>query len=286
MSQPRIALLSKSRDTARRWRDHLSDLDACFVDSIDNTSVDGQVDLIITDDAGRMDALTDPTRHELDCGVISIGADDIECDAALPIDATPREIQTVCRLVLELIRLRRVCALHLQSEQHLKDIAEHDPLTELANRRAWDDELERRCRVATAGGDPFCLALIDLDHFKQVNTDHGYSVADDVLRHAAIAMQNSVRSHDFVARIGGDEFAILLANVTQDRAHAITDRIRRSIEVAIEAAMQLKLTATAGIATWTGDPSVAELFDAADANLRHGKRLGRNQTVASIAQTF
>lgn len=282
MSQPRIGLLSESQVAISRWKSQLAESDWCILELLLPASCGEPLELVVTDNAQLLAAFVQTCDRNEKFGVVAVGVD-VACDVVLPPDVTGRELQTACRLVLEIVRLQRVCAQQQRTEDELKQISERDPLTGLANRRAWDAELQRRFQAAASGGDSLCLAIIDLDQFKQVNSEHGYSVADDVLRRAANGIQNSVRSHDFVARLGGDEFGILLANVSADRAEAVTDRIRQAIQVAVQNEKQLSLTATAGVAVCQTTATADELFDVADANLRQGKQLGRNQTVASIA---
>ena len=84
------------------------------------------------------------------------------------------------------------------------------PATGAANRAAFDDELARRCQLATAGGDGFALIMVDVDHFKRVNDEHGHAVGDRVLTGLVAFLRPRVRRDDLIARWGGEEFAVVL----------------------------------------------------------------------------
>ena len=112
------------------------------------------------------------------------------------------------------------------SRRALNFQARHDPLTGLANRRAFSDALSEHCRALRHGKGPFALLMIDLDGFKPVNDSMGHQAGDEVLGRVAGRLRCAARTNDLVARIGGDEFAILARGVTDDAAaHLLADRI-------------------------------------------------------------
>jgi diguanylate cyclase (GGDEF)-like protein len=153
--------------------------------------------------------------------------------------------------------------------------AREDPMTGLPNRRAFDDHLQRLVAASGRSGDPLSLLLIDVDRFKDVNDTRGHMVGDQVLRAVAGALRASGREADIVARIGGDEFAVLLpacsledalpvGAAAADRAAARTARIGAPVTVSV------------GTATLpTGAQTAAELFAAADRALYASKHEGR-----------
>lgn len=115
--------------------------------------------------------------------------------------------------------------------------AEHDSLTGLANRRVFERELRRAHGLFTAEGRNTTLIVLDLDGFKQVNDRGGHNAGDEMLRQVASVLVHAVRSSDLVARVGGDEFAILLHNCPEERAAQVAETIRQGV---------LALTVTAG----------------------------------------
>ena len=139
-----------------------------------------------------------------------------------------------------------------------------DPLTDLANRRAFEKQLQYRIEL----GKPFALIVIDLDDFKSVNDRHGHLAGDDLLRQFAGELRTQFRATDLVTRWGGDEFAVLVAGTLQQAGERI-ERIRRWAlgEYRIKAGEQtvtLKLNASMGSAEWNGAETGEELIARAD----------------------
>ena len=112
----------------------------------------------------------------------------------------------------------------------LVELSSRDALTGLANRRAFELALGREVdRVARSGESALLLAL-DIDHFKRVNDSHGHAAGDQVIRAVASALVDSVRPMDLVARVGGEEFAIILPNCASTFGETVAERIRRRVE--------------------------------------------------------
>jgi diguanylate cyclase (GGDEF)-like protein len=161
----------------------------------------------------------------------------------------------------------------------------HDPLTELANRRALYSFLERR-EQGRRGTDRLGLVLIDLDGFKQVNTIHGHHGGDAALTAAARALRDAARDTDLVARLGGDEFAIVLPDTDPAAVQAVAQRAIAAVTAAAEALelQGIALGASAGVAMHPDDAGDADaLLAAADAALRTAKRDGKGRVVVSAA---
>jgi diguanylate cyclase (GGDEF)-like protein len=152
-------------------------------------------------------------------------------------------------------------------------LASTDGLTGLANRRTLDAALSVELERARRSGRPISFVLLDLDHFKAYNDEHGHQGGDELLRSAGIAWRNAVRPFDTIARYGGEEFALILPLCAPDEARAAADRLR--------AAVPLGQTASAGVATWTGEESANSLVARADAAMYRAKGAGRNRTVAA-----
>jgi diguanylate cyclase (GGDEF)-like protein len=164
--------------------------------------------------------------------------------------------------------------------ERLERQAAEDPLTGLANQRAFHRECEREfSRIERAGGE-VSLVMLDLDHFKAINDVHGHPYGDQVLIAVADSLRTAVRVHDTVARLGGEEFAILLPDADADAAFEFAERARRAIGRIPVA--QTPLACSAGAATATSDgTSPGELLERADRALYEAKRLGRNRTATS-----
>ncbi|MEA2645978.1 MAG: hypothetical protein QOE92_1061 [Chloroflexota bacterium] len=161
------------------------------------------------------------------------------------------------------------------SEQQAKLAARVDSLTQVPNRRAWDEELPRAIARAKRDGAPLVVGLLDLDSFKEYNDDWGHHMGDRLLEAYATGWRSAMREVDFVARYGGDEFAVILPGTDLASARQVLDRLRG---LAPE-----RQTFSVGLALWDGSESPGELVARADAALYETKRAGRGRVVAASA---
>jgi diguanylate cyclase (GGDEF)-like protein len=202
-----------------------------------------------------------------------------EADVTLPADATPRELALACRLLAQVVRLRRRLDEGSRAGDALRQQAACDPLTRLPNRRAWEEELNRQVHIARNTGQPLCVALLDLDHFKQVNDGWGHAAGDQLLAAAASALRQSLRQEDFVARLGGDEFGLLLAGLDADSAASVIERVRSRLPAQIAHTTPFVTSASVGFHVDSGGKCSAEqLLAQADLARRKAKRHGRDRT--------
>lgn len=111
----------------------------------------------------------------------------------------------------------------------LVELATRDGLTGLANRRTFEGALAREAARIARGGEPTLLLLLDIDHFKHINDTHGHAAGDAVLKMVARAIADHVRPMDMVARIGGEEFGVILPSCAAPFAHAAAERIRMAV---------------------------------------------------------
>jgi diguanylate cyclase (GGDEF)-like protein len=154
-----------------------------------------------------------------------------------------------------------------------------DELTELANRRRFTETLDTELRRAERFGEPLGLVLIDLDDFKLVNDRYGHQVGDQVLRAFADCLRKRIRVIDVAARIGGEEFAVLLVETDLPGALALAESLRNAVsalEVPVSETETVRLTASFGVAVYPQARTADELLAAADAGLYQAKREGKN----------
>lgn len=159
-----------------------------------------------------------------------------------------------------------------------------DGLTQIHNQRYLTEFLEREIVRSQRHARPLSVLMIDLDRFKTVNDTFGHLCGDFVLREMADIIRGSVRKEDLFARYGGEEFVLVLVETTTEEAVLVAERIRASVadhQFRFEST-PLKLTISIGIASMNGDMSMstASLLRAADDNLYHAKRSGRNRVVS------
>jgi diguanylate cyclase (GGDEF)-like protein/PAS domain S-box-containing protein len=148
--------------------------------------------------------------------------------------------------------------------RRVEAMARTDELTGLANRRAWDEELRRELERAKRMNYVIHVAMIDLDNFKIYNDSFGHQAGDTLLREIGTEWRLIARVTDFIARYGGDEFAVLLADCSADAASRVVDRLRRALPEGI--------TCCAGLAQWDGSSNAEVLVGRADAALYDAKR--------------
>jgi diguanylate cyclase (GGDEF)-like protein len=188
-----------------------------------------------------------------------------------------------------LSRLRRQRGELAEARAELTRLAHTDPLTGLANRRHFDEALAAALsRIARHGGRT-SLAIIDLDHFKAFNDDYGHPAGDAALRHVASLLRERVGPHDVVARLGGEEFAVLMVGASPEAAFRTAEQIRESVRRSplTAGAAPAHVSVSIGLATAPEDGgSPTELVREADRALYRAKAAGRDTTmVAGEAMT-
>jgi len=169
-------------------------------------------------------------------------------------------------------------------EENLTRQAMTDPLTELSNRRAFMEAVERELAGALRYRRPLVLAMLDIDHFKKINDQHGHDIGDAVLRSLAQITNSAMRSSDLVARLGGEEFAVLMPETEIDAATYALNRLRQRLmsQPVVVAGTEIRFSVSIGVAAASGtDGSVEGLLRSADEALYSAKNAGRNQVCAA-----
>lgn len=189
------------------------------------------------------------------------------------VDDRTNELKTINSELLKEIGDRK------KAEETLEKLATTDPLTTLFNRRKFDEllkyEMERNRRYRTGLSLIFC----DIDHFKQLNDQHGHDIGDDVLRLFAQDLKNSIRSTDIIARWGGEEFMLLIPNTTTDIAKVLAEKLRKGVEN-MTFPIVGKITASFGVTHFLADDDPNTAIRRADTALYKAKENGRNRVEA------
>lgn len=168
-----------------------------------------------------------------------------------------------------------------QNEARIQELVRRDPLTQLPNRRAFDERMEFELARTERSHSRFCLSLLDIDHFKEVNDTYGHNTGDRVLQFFTAVLTDNMRNVDFFARIGGEEFALILPDTDPDMAVEVCERLRRILAASDMPELDRALTASFGI---TGnrlggeeEETAVKMLERADVALYRAKQEGRNR---------
>ncbi|BEV71334.1 hypothetical protein THUN1379_08160 [Paludibacterium sp. THUN1379] len=193
------------------------------------------------------------------------------------------------RLESELVdKIEHVTALDRHAAQlesaksTLERLSQTDPLTSLYNRRHFMDVLAQWLRRYAGDGQTFCMVYLDIDHFKAINDQHGHAIGDEVLIKVASLLQTQIRPGDLVARIGGEEFGLLLPETSIPQAVSAMERIRQALGAHTfdSSAGALHITFSAGVSLVRPGDSTASLMQRADQALYQAKTQGRNRVLS------
>ena len=187
-----------------------------------------------------------------------------------------REVDGLNRIAASMRMLAAETAMTLERSDllaRLEEVARTDDLTGLLNRRGWEEKLPRQLAQSRRNGDPLCVAMLDLDFFKNYNDQSGHQAGDRHLKQSAAAWVRELRHSDILARYGGEEFSVALPGCRLENARDIVERLRE--------VMPGDQTVSAGLVCWNGRETAEELVGRADAALYEAKRMGRDRLVAA-----
>jgi diguanylate cyclase (GGDEF)-like protein len=177
--------------------------------------------------------------------------------------------------------LQKEIAKRKKYEQQLEEMARTDHLTKAHNRRSFFELAERELVHAKSSQQPISVVMMDIDRFKNVNDAHGHLIGDQVLINLVKLCQSKIREVDIFARMGGEEFAILMPNTTIEAAESAAERIRKVVFESFMATgrANVLITISLGVSNWggSGDLDINRLLDKADKALYHSKEAGRNR---------
>ena len=166
-----------------------------------------------------------------------------------------------------------------QRLEELQEMAMHDPLTGIANRRFVEISLAARLEELKRYGFSFAVLFTDIDNFKQINDTYGHTVGDRILKMVSATFAHSLRSFDIIGRWGGEEFVTLMINVNQVDLFVLSDRLRRLVEksmLTIENGETIGVTVSIGATVARVSDTIETLIERADKLMFESKRRGRN----------
>ena len=170
---------------------------------------------------------------------------------------------------------------HSQQRLALLHISERDALTGLLNRRSLNARVASELNRSQRNQKTLSILLFDIDHFKQINDQHGHRVGDRAIQHVVDIANKHLRDYDLMFRYGGEEFLICLPDTARDMAELIANRIRKAIELSpLTTSAEIKMTVSIGLTSTRAETTPDELIEQADIALYHAKQSGRNKVVA------
>jgi len=183
--------------------------------------------------------------------------------------------------------LAAVAASNAEAFEQAKAAARTDSLTGLLNHGAVQVRLVEEIARARRSGSPLSCLLVDVDNFKAINDVHGHLVGDQILREAAAAIASEFRAYDGIGRFGGDEFVLVLPDVDEEGAVAAAERVKAALATTGRArhTLGVKLSVSAGLATWRRPQNASELLDRSDRALLLAKARGKDTAVLAGADT-
>jgi diguanylate cyclase (GGDEF)-like protein/PAS domain S-box-containing protein len=204
----------------------------------------------------------------------------IEASEDVMLDATG-EVVAVVGVNRDVTRQRLMEDALLQRQAEIVKLSLTDPLTGVANRRRMDEQLDTEVSRVQRYGGTLSLAIADLDHFKRINDEYGHEVGDAVLKAFSRVMESHVRDTDLIARMGGEEFVILMPQSGCDAAETVAERIRLSLARSAIPPLRHPVTVSFGIAEMLAGEAGGQLLRRADQAMYKAKTGGRNRTVVS-----
>lgn len=165
-----------------------------------------------------------------------------------------------------------------------------DPLTQISNRKAFDRAMDAVIEKAQNTGETFGLVMVDIDHFKAFNDNHGHTIGDQVLRLVGSTLDKQSKNVDIAARYGGEEFGVILPGANLEEATKMAERLREAIqsrELLKRSTKEVlgKVTASFGVCVYREGDTVISVIERADACLYAAKRNGRNRVVSEAELT-
>jgi diguanylate cyclase (GGDEF)-like protein/PAS domain S-box-containing protein len=199
-----------------------------------------------------------------------------------PLTGTDGQVEKICLMVYDVTDIATSKRALEKANQQLEKLSMTDRLTGLLNRGTWENLIDAEYERFRRYGQPSCLVMFDIDHFKPVNDTHGHLAGDEVIRHAADVTRSSLRQSDIPGRYGGEEFGVILPETDAEGARIICERLRETIanSTVETSAAPIQYTISIGIAPLTKEPeNYMQWLQQADDALYAGKKGGRNRVV-------
>ena len=239
----------------------------------------------------RIDLLRDARTGETRYRVTDLGSTNGTFLNGHPVTSAFLEDGDKLTIGEQLLRFELLDDIDREFQRQIHRLLAHDELTGLLTSKSFFSELRREAARAASEDRPFCVLMMDIDHFKAVNDTHGHLVGSQTLEEVGAVITRALRAGDVAARFGGEEFAAFLLNADCAQGLVAAERVRAGIEENIFSAVRrgspagtgetLRLTISVGVASFPDDArDPIELIELADTALYRAKNMGRNRVVA------
>jgi len=235
---------------------------------------------LLSDEQASLEAYRDKTMA-VDASLSNIKHDEILVHLVGTLLGMVQELRAENKVVQNDVVASKDKIIQLLSRANSAEkIARVDTLTQLPNRRAFDEAYAQCVEIQEQTGHVFSLVLLDIDHFKSVNDEYGHAAGDAVLSLFARILRENCKSHDHACRLGGEEFGILLPRCNEKLATSVAELHRQKISAAVlqYGGHKISVTVSCGVAEAIPGNSLANLMERADVALYEAKTRGRNQT--------
>jgi diguanylate cyclase (GGDEF)-like protein len=190
-------------------------------------------------------------------------------------------IAFICTIIVASLGFNMTCIGLVISRMlsQVKKLSIEDPLTQTFNRRHINEVAQNAINKMYKEGQHFSIIMLDIDHFKKVNDTYGHAAGDQALVVCANVLRRSARGTDFVGRLGGEEFCVILPETSLDAAKVIAERLRQTLEqeIVMWEGHQIPITASFGVSSLTKKDEWSSLLNRADIAMYQAKKSGRNQ---------
>ena len=275
--------------------------EACPVETRCNEVVVGKRPLIVNDLSADTESpsykmVVENLEYQFYAGVPIVDPDGYAVGALCVLDRTTREftredlesLADFASIVEDEMSIKRADSAYralISQVEKLRLKAFVDPLTNVWNRRAIFELLGRETARAERSDTSLSICMLDLDHFKEVNDEHGHLIGDQVLIEAALRLNSSVRDYDAIGRYGGEEFLVVLPEANLEQATKLAERLRLSVSSQpfdTDKSRPITVTVSIGVAQWQTNGDIKSLIGWADKALYEAKNKGRNRVESHV----
>jgi diguanylate cyclase (GGDEF)-like protein len=186
-----------------------------------------------------------------------------------------KEFKSLVTVINSMIKNR------IKNEKKLEELTNKDPLTGAYNRRYFYDISQKLIAISKREHKPLSLAIIDIDNFKNINDTYGHDIGDEVIKALVNSINESIRESDILVRFGGEEFIILLPNISIEQTSIVMEKVRNNVQQLKLQGSTISFTISGGVSEYIDTDTIDTIVKRADENLYKAKKSGKNKILSS-----